>query len=95
MGYVEETGVAQHWRDSRIAPIYEGTNGIQAIDLVERKVRRDGGIAMAALLHDIDDVQRALAAVPELLDIARELEASVATQLASPSRSRLTSGWPL
>ena len=38
MGYVEETGAAQYWRDARIAPIYEGTNGIQAIDLVTRKV---------------------------------------------------------
>jgi alkylation response protein AidB-like acyl-CoA dehydrogenase len=43
MGYVEETGVAQHWRDSRIAPIYEGTNGIQAMDLVGRKLPMDGG----------------------------------------------------
>jgi acyl-CoA dehydrogenase len=42
MGYVEETGAAQHFRDSRIAPIYEGTNGIQAIDLVIRKVLRPG-----------------------------------------------------
>ncbi len=43
MGYVEETGVGQHWRDARIAPIYEGTNGIQALDLVGRKLRYDGG----------------------------------------------------
>ncbi len=43
MGYVEETGVAQHWRDSRIAPIYEGTNGIQAMDLVGRKLGLHGG----------------------------------------------------
>jgi alkylation response protein AidB-like acyl-CoA dehydrogenase len=43
MGYVEETGVAQHFRDARIAPIYEGTNGIQAIDLVGRKLPYDGG----------------------------------------------------
>lgn len=42
MGYVEETGAAQHFRDSRITPIYEGTNGIQAIDLVLRKVLRPG-----------------------------------------------------
>ena len=46
MGYIEETGAAQHYRDARIAPIYEGTNGIQAIDLVTRKAafewRRDG-----------------------------------------------------
>jgi alkylation response protein AidB-like acyl-CoA dehydrogenase len=45
MGYVEETGAAQHLRDARIIPIYEGTDGIQAIDLVTRKVVRDGGIA--------------------------------------------------
>ena len=43
MGYVEETGVAQRWRDSRIAPIYEGTNGIQAMDLVGRKLPMSGG----------------------------------------------------
>ena len=46
MGYIEETGVAQHYRDIRIAPIYEGTNGIQAIDLVGRKIglaQRRGG----------------------------------------------------
>jgi hypothetical protein len=43
MGYIEETGVAQHYRDARIAPIYEGTNGIQAIDLVGRKLPMRGG----------------------------------------------------
>ncbi len=43
MGYVEETGAAQHLRDARIAPIYEGTNGIQAIDLVMRKLPLEGG----------------------------------------------------
>ncbi|WP_297804221.1 acyl-CoA dehydrogenase [uncultured Brevundimonas sp.] len=43
MGYVEETGAAQHFRDARITPIYEGTNGIQAIDLTLRKVRKDQG----------------------------------------------------
>jgi alkylation response protein AidB-like acyl-CoA dehydrogenase len=47
MGYVEETGMAQLWRDARIAPIYEGTNGIQAIDLVMRKLPLDeGGVAL-------------------------------------------------
>ena len=40
MGYIEETGIAQLWRDARIAPIYEGTNGIQALDLMERKLLR-------------------------------------------------------
>jgi hypothetical protein len=43
MGYIEETGAAQHYRDARIAPIYEGTNGIQANDLIGRKLGRDGG----------------------------------------------------
>jgi len=45
MGYIEETGAAQHYRDARIAPIYEGTNGIQAIDLVTRKLPFAGGVA--------------------------------------------------
>src|SRR5690606_36512861 len=54
MGYVEETGIAQRLRDSRIAPIHEGTNGIQAIDLVVRKLPRDAGAAIRALLADID-----------------------------------------
>jgi hypothetical protein len=53
MGFVEETGAAQHWRDSRIAPIYEGTNGIQAADLVTRKLGLDGGEAMIALFETI------------------------------------------
>lgn len=53
MGFVEETGAAQHYRDSRIAPIYEGTNGIQAMDLMGRKLRRDGGAGMRALIVDL------------------------------------------
>jgi hypothetical protein len=51
MGYVEETGAAQHYRDARIAPIYEGTNGIQAIDLVARKLPAEGGRHWRALLQ--------------------------------------------
>ncbi|MXO96934.1 acyl-CoA dehydrogenase [Erythrobacter aquimaris] len=53
MGFVEETGAAQHWRDSRIAPIYEGTNGIQAADLVTRKLGMDDGQALISLTEDI------------------------------------------
>ena len=53
MGFIEETGAAQHWRDSRIAPIYEGTNGIQAADLVTRKLGLDGGEAMQSLIAEI------------------------------------------
>ena len=54
MGFVEETGVAQHYRDARINPIYEGTNGIQALDLVARKLPLDGGAVVASLLDEID-----------------------------------------
>ena len=53
MGYIEETGVAQHYRDIRIAPIYEGTNGIQAMDLVGRKLGLRGGAAFAQFLDGV------------------------------------------
>jgi 3-(methylsulfanyl)propanoyl-CoA dehydrogenase len=53
MGYIEETGAAQHYRDARIAPIYEGTNGIQAIDLVTRKLPLSGGQAVKAYLSEL------------------------------------------
>src|SRR5205085_10504359 len=53
MGYIEETGAAQHLRDSRIAPIYEGTNGIQAIDLVTRKLPLAGGAIVQSYLGEI------------------------------------------
>ena len=53
MGYIEETGAAQHLRDARIASIYEGTNGIQAIDLIGRKVAREKGQTVAQLIADI------------------------------------------
>ena len=53
MGFIEETGVAQHYRDARIAPIYEGTNGIQAIDLVMRKVLRDEGEAAKEYIDEV------------------------------------------
>jgi len=59
MGYVEETGAAQYLRDVRITPIYEGTNGIQAADLVGRKLGRDGGSTMNAVLDMIRGDARA------------------------------------
>ena len=70
MGYVEETGMAQYLRDSRISPIYEGTNGIQAIDLVMRKVpMRDGGV-VADLLAQMEALDPELAAAgPELAGV--------------------------
>jgi alkylation response protein AidB-like acyl-CoA dehydrogenase len=56
-GFIEETGAAQHYRDSRITPIYEGTNGIQALDLVGRKILRDRGEALQSLVDEIRDTQ--------------------------------------
>ncbi|WP_426610602.1 acyl-CoA dehydrogenase [Bradyrhizobium sp. McL0616] len=53
MGFIEETGAAQHYRDARITAIYEGTNGIQAIDLVTRKLAANGGAAVWALLDEL------------------------------------------
>ncbi len=52
-GYIEETGVAQRWRDVRITSIYEGTNGIQAIDLVQRKIVQAGGATIMTLLDEL------------------------------------------
>ncbi|MEO0589491.1 MAG: acyl-CoA dehydrogenase [Pseudomonadota bacterium] len=69
MGFVEETGAAQHWRDSRIAPIYEGTNGIQAADLVTRKLGLEGGEAMISLF---DDIAKDAAGEPTLSALATE-----------------------
>ncbi|SMO76890.1 acyl-CoA dehydrogenase [Paracoccus laeviglucosivorans] len=66
MGYIEETGVAQYLRDVRITSIYEGTNGIQAMDLVGRKLA-DGGTAAMALLDEVlDGAKSAQASQPEL-----------------------------
>jgi len=65
MGFIEETGAAQYLRDSRIAPIYEGTNGIQAIDLLGRKLLRDGGGAMSDLLDEMEQVDAELVATQD------------------------------
>ena len=64
MGYVEETGAAQYLRDVRITPIYEGTNGIQAADLLNRKLGRDGGATMEAMHAEIREVATALQSHP-------------------------------
>ena len=71
MGFIEETGVAQHYRDARIAPIYEGTNGIQALDLLGRKLVRDQGAAAYALIAEMRDLP---AGPPTLLNAIDAVE---------------------
>jgi alkylation response protein AidB-like acyl-CoA dehydrogenase len=56
MGFIEETGAAQHFRDARITPIYEGTNGIQSIDLLTRKLGVHGGASVWALLDELSGI---------------------------------------
>ncbi|GGB78432.1 acyl-CoA dehydrogenase [Marinobacterium zhoushanense] len=73
MGFIEETGSAQHYRDARILTIYEGTTGIQALDLVGRKILRNQGAAVNALLDEIEECSRELAATPELSVLNRHL----------------------
>ena len=77
-GFIEETGAAQYYRDARIAPIYEGTNGIQAMDLVGRKLVMADGDAVRALLVEIKAVVPDLEAIPALEVLAGRLAAGVA-----------------
>src|SRR5690606_11487413 len=58
MGFIEETGAAQYYRDARILPIYEGTNGIQAIDLVMRKLPLGGGQLIRDVIAEFETVAR-------------------------------------
>jgi alkylation response protein AidB-like acyl-CoA dehydrogenase len=74
MGYIEETGAAQHLRDARITTIYEGTTGIQANDLVGRKIARDGGAAAKAVIAAIRGDVSKLGGDPSLAVIGSALE---------------------
>ena len=91
MGYVEETGAAQHMRDARILTIYEGTTGIQAIDFVGRKIMADEGKAMAELIAEMRGLDDALAADERLADIRVALSAGV-DQLQLATRWLLDNG---
>ena len=66
MGFIEETGAAQHLRDARITTIYEGTTGIQAMDLVGRKIAREGGATAKAWLGELKKLDAKLAGHPEM-----------------------------
>jgi 3-(methylthio)propanoyl-CoA dehydrogenase len=90
MGFIEETGAAQHYRDARIAPIYEGTNGIQAADLVGRKLTGDGGAGMASLIADV----RAEAQDAGLLALTGLVEEATAHLLSASVDDRLAASAP-
>jgi 3-(methylthio)propanoyl-CoA dehydrogenase len=66
MGFIEETGAAQHLRDARITTIYEGTTGIQAMDLVGRKIAREGGATAKAWLGELKKLDAKLSGHPEI-----------------------------
>jgi len=90
MGYIEETGAAQHLRDARIAPIYEGTNGIQAADLVGRKLGLDGGLAFDGLIADIE----AEAEHPSLIALTDAVEVAAASLRDAAPDDRLAGSYP-
>jgi 3-(methylthio)propanoyl-CoA dehydrogenase len=90
MGFIEETGAAQHYRDARIAPIYEGTNGIQAADLVGRKLTGDGGTELARLIADIREEARDAA----LIGLVGEVESLSAHLLSVDMEDRLAASVP-
>ena len=83
MGFVEDTGAAQHYRDARIAPIYEGTNGIQAADLVTRKLGMEQGLVLQAMMADISAEMQD---VPEVAALAKDA-AAIGTWMASGDAS--------
>jgi len=90
MGYIEETGVSQLYRDARIAPIYEGTNSIQAIDLVGRKLLRDGGATVSAFVSDMREVDAPLANAGDDFAVVRSALARSLDELVQCSTWILT-----
>lgn len=90
MGYIEETGAAQHFRDARITPIYEGTNGIQAADLVGRKLSMDNGGTLFGLLAEM----RGDAEDAELLRLIDACEEVGRHLLSSETDDRLAASYP-
>jgi hypothetical protein len=91
MGFIEETGAAQHYRDARIAPIYEGANGIQATDLVGRKLGLEGGEVLRRLLADI---RKDASAEAELMALVEDCEDVAERLLQSDVDDRLAASYP-
>ncbi|MGH6652421.1 MAG: acyl-CoA dehydrogenase [Sphingopyxis sp.] len=91
MGFIEETGAAQHYRDARIAPIYEGTNGIQAADLVGRKLGMAGGDLVRGL---IGDIAHGAGDFPELQQLADTCRAVTDWMVTANTGDRLAGSYP-
>ena len=89
MGYIEETGAAQAYRDVRITAIYEGTTGIQANDLLGRKIGRDRGAAMAALLADVAHELEAIVEGDPAVQAAKRGALEGVAELAQATKSLL------
>jgi alkylation response protein AidB-like acyl-CoA dehydrogenase len=77
VGFIEETGAAQYLRDARITPIYEGTTGIQANDLIGRKLARDGGLAAQVVITQMRTVAGELAATPDSSPLAAAFSTAI------------------
>ena len=98
MGFVEETGAAQYLRDVRITPIYEGTNGIQAMDLVGRKMMDGGEMATRMIEEVLDGAKAAQAAMPDLAravwDAAETLREATSAMLEAEAQDRFAGAVP-
>jgi alkylation response protein AidB-like acyl-CoA dehydrogenase len=103
MGFIEETGASQHLRDARITTIYEGTTGIQANDLIGRKLARDGGVAMKRLISAMSDDVATVASgddavlgavAARLVDGLRALGEATDWLLAAPAREAAAGAVP-
>ena len=88
MGYVEETGVAQYFRDARIAPIYAGTNGIQALDLTLKKIHIDDGKTVNALFEDMMNVADEIRNNESLSNLHESLETHIKYLIKSTEKIR-------
>ena len=94
MGFIEETGAAQHMRDARILPIYEGTNGIQALDFIGRKCLRDGGEGISALIAEMAQTAASTSSCSSVQSLLNSLGVTISqcqealmSVLANPDRS--------
>jgi len=91
MGFIEETGAAQHYRDARILPIYEGTTGIQALDFVGRKMLVNKGEVLAGLLADMNETAAAAKEAGVLSELALK-QFDLALELGNSTREAILAG---